>query len=127
MAAEPHVVEVPPGEYSVPGVDRILIIQGVAFWRAPAEPTDLTSLVPAASPTDLVAPESAGAEIGWTSHADAPGRPSLLTTAILALAAAACGAWVLPGLGSWIAPAAPPAVATSAPAATPPTGPGPFR
>jgi len=96
MPADPNILEIPPGEYTIPGVDRVLVVQGAAYWRLPTQPANLADLA-----KDPAAPPAPSPNAGRTA---APAPPSLVFYLVLALAAAGAGAWALPRLDAWFAP-----------------------
>lgn len=88
-------IPVPPGEYEIPGLGRLLVIEGAARLKAPAGPVNLASLLGStADPTPTAGPTPAPKQSPWI-------------TALLAILAVLAGTQlpaVLPGK-----PDAPPA------------------
>ncbi|AMV38095.1 hypothetical protein [Planctomyces sp. SH-PL62] len=105
MAADPNILEIPPGEYSIPGVDRVLVVQGAAFWRLPSQPTNLADLAVIRHPADSPSPRTPAERPASTAP------PSIAFYVLMTLAGAGLGAWTLPKLAAWISPNAPQPIA----------------
>jgi len=112
MADESEVL--PPGEYTLPGLDRVLVIEGVAYLRRPAAPRTIPGFEPAPAPALEVIP------------APAPATPPSWLTTVLAIVAAIAGAWFGPSIlgGGTVDPNPPAPVAPVDPAPTPTPEPG---
>lgn len=80
--AETDVI-IPPGEYAVPGLPRLLVIEGVAKSRAPSGPSDLSGFL--ARPPDPAEPKP-------TPTAGAGQSPLVLI--LLAIVGLLGGAWL---------------------------------
>ncbi|WP_165251047.1 hypothetical protein [Paludisphaera soli] len=118
MASDPNILEIPPGEYSIPGVDRILVVQGAAFWRLPSQLTNLADLArPQVAPSSPVLPPPATPPAAPTPIA--PAGPSMAFYILLALVGTGFGAWALPKLDARSHPDSPSPIAPIDPAPRP--------